>query len=183
MNRNRIVAAFFVAALTGGTALAHGGATGIVLERMEAMKSLAGTMKTLAAMMRGHVKYDADEVRAGGKTIAMHSGRALTSLFPENSIDGPSEARPEIWSNWQEFAGYARQMKLLGEGLSSAADNGPVMTSADSAAMQKSMISGSKLMGDVVIADHIASMPPDGVFTMIAKTCSGCHEKFRLKKN
>ena len=54
---------------------AHGGATGIVRERMEAMEALGDAVKTLAAMMSGETDYDAATVRDKAGTIREHAGR------------------------------------------------------------------------------------------------------------
>ncbi|MCK5745133.1 MAG: cytochrome c, partial [Oricola sp.] len=105
-------------------AYAHGGATGIVKERMDAMGAMGDIVKSLSAMMRGETAYDANAVRDGAETIRRHAGEALTGLFPEGSGGEPSEARAEIWSNWDEFAAMAAQLETLAEGLGRAADNG-----------------------------------------------------------
>jgi cytochrome c556 len=37
--------------------------------------------------------------------------------------------------------------------------------------------------GGSVDAAALAAMPADGVFNMVAQSCSACHTKFRLEKN
>ena len=88
-----------LAKLTAG-AFAHGGATGIVKQRIDGM----------TAMMRGKRPYDADAVSEAAAIIQSHAGPALTDLFPEGSIHGPSEARPDIWTNWSEFQALATRL-------------------------------------------------------------------------
>lgn len=105
-------------------AYAHGSATGIVKERMEAMESMGDAVKKLAAMMRGETEYSAASVKAEAGTIRQHAGEAITKLFPEGSAGEPSEARPEIWSNWDEFSALATQLETLAGGLEAAAGNG-----------------------------------------------------------
>lgn len=34
----------------------------------------------------------------------------------------------------------------------------------------------------MMTAEQLAAMPADGVFNMVAQTCSSCHTKFRLEK-
>jgi len=106
------------------TASAHGGATGIVKERMDAMDAMGKVMKLLSAMMRGETGYDAAAVREGAIILQSHSGDALTKLFPEGSDHDPSEAEPEIWSNWPEFVQYSDKLNLFAVALSEAAGNG-----------------------------------------------------------
>ncbi len=187
-NPMKFAAYAFAALVTigaAGGAIAHGGATGIVKQRMDAMSNLADTMKKLAGMMRGQVPYSPIVVRKSAKKIAGHSGDALTRLFPEGSIKGPSEARHAIWADWDTFKRYSVQMEVLANGLASAANNGLAANSAASGALQDANTEAPEIMRTGAMthdAEKLASMPADGLFTLIARTCSSCHEKFRLKK-
>ncbi|WP_193175433.1 c-type cytochrome [Oricola nitratireducens] len=189
-------------------AYAHGGATGIVKERMEAMESMGDVVKKLSAVMRGETEYDAAAVKAGAETIRKHAGKAITELFPEGSAGGPSEAKPDIWSNWDEFSALAGQLETLAGGLEAAAGNGLMhggrgpgagnmmgqgngMMGSGSGMMRGGMMgsgspmAGGGLMGGAGIpdADALAAMPADGVFAMTVQTCSACHTKFRAEEN
>lgn len=152
-------------------AFGHGDATGIVKERMESMEALQDAAKALGAMMKGATPYDAEAVREHAATIARHSGEALTGKFPEGTGGMPSEAKDEIWSDWDEFSRIAAQLELLAQVLGEAADNG----------LMKDM--GGHAMNHGANPDPamLAAMPADGVFMMIGRTCSACHEKFRQK--
>ncbi|WP_269585434.1 c-type cytochrome [Roseibium sp. Sym1] len=193
------------ALVLGGAAaaLAHGGATGIVKERMDAMDAMGDVMKSLTTIMRGETDYDAETVRKGAGVIRSHSGEALTKLFPEHSIEGPSEAKPEIWSNWQEFETLADQLDLFAAALGKAADNGLAHGAGAGAMGQESMMGGSAMMSEggmmgggsmmtqggmmgtetpMADPEMLAQMPADGIFNMVAQTCSACHSKFRVEK-
>jgi cytochrome c556 len=185
--------------LTGAVvAYAHGGASGVVKERMDAMGEMGDVIKSLSAMMRGETTYDANTVRNGAEVIRSHSGEAMTTLFPEHSTDGPSEAKHEIWTEWEEFTALAGQLQLFATGLGQAADNG-LAHSGNSAGMdQGSMMGGNSMMsqggmmggssmmmgdaGHMADPEMIARMPADGVFNMLVQTCSACHSKFRVEK-
>ncbi len=192
--------------LAGGVAAyAHGGASGVVKERMEAMEDMGDVMKSLSAIMRGDTEYDADAVRKGAEVIGSHSGEALTGLFPEHSLEAPSEAKPEIWTDWDEFSALAEQLGLFASGLGKAADNGLAHGGGGAGMMGgggmmgqgtmmggNSMMSGGGMMGDAPMMgaagqmadpELLAQMPADGVFNMVAQTCSACHSKFRVEKN
>ncbi|WP_346906320.1 cytochrome c [uncultured Roseibium sp.] len=179
--------------LTGAVAAyAHGGASGIIKERMDAMGVMGDVMKSLSAMMRGEQAYDADAVRKGAAAIRSHSGEALTKLFPEHSIEGPSEAKPEIWTDWQAFSDLSDQLGVFATGLEAAADNGLAHGGGGAGMMGAgSMMSGGGMMGSAPMmggagpmADpaQLAQMPADGVFNMVAQTCSACHSRFRVEK-
>ncbi|MCB1383581.1 MAG: cytochrome c [Notoacmeibacter sp.] len=152
-------------------AFGHGKATGIVKERMESMVVLRDAAKALGGMMKGATPYDAEAVRAHAKSIREHSGDALTAKFPEGTGSRPSEARDEIWTEWEEFKRLAGQLESLADGLREAAGNG----------LMKDMSGHSMDHGDHLDPAMLAAMPADGVFMMIGKTCSACHEKFRQK--
>ncbi len=62
-----VTGALLLAGVAG--AFAHGGASGIVKERMDAMDEMGDVMKSLTAIMRGEKDYDADAVREGAAVI------------------------------------------------------------------------------------------------------------------
>lgn len=90
-------------------ALAHQGATGVVRQRMEAMKDTATQMKTIAAMVKGESAMDTEAVAAAAVTISRHAEK-IPELFPQGSISKPSEALPEIWTTWDDFTARADRL-------------------------------------------------------------------------
>lgn len=197
MKRN-MIAAVALAAVTGAgasTAIAHGGASGVVKERMESMRALGDAMKDLTAMMRGQQDYYADRVRTLAGTIDSHSGEALTKLFPKDSLDHPSEALPAIWSDWDRFSALSDQLSTYAQALAAAADNQRPAGDTQGGMMGQGMMhgqgmSGGGMMGGGMMgggqgltAEMLAQMPPDGVFFHLADTCSACHQSFRKKQN
>ena len=199
MRKTNVVAgAAAILLVSGGVAaFAHSGATGIYKERMDGMMAMGKVVKSLSEMMRGDVAYDASAVKDGAKIIESHAGTALTSLFPEGTTEPPSEATDSIWSDWETFEALANQLETYAEGLAAAAENGLAMSGNAQGSMadngnsmmtgnQKGMMGGgSGMMGTtqpMMTAEQLASMPADGVFTMVAQTCSSCHTKFRLEK-
>ncbi len=179
MNENlNLAAALTLGGLTVG-AIAHGGATGFVKERMDAMSAISKAMKTIGQMMQGKEPYDAAAVRLHVATIKSHAGLALTRLFPPDSLQKPSEAKEEIWTNWQEFEVLANQLSVYAEGLEHSADNKRMhIGTYGTDHMRDGMMTSGK-MPDVM---QLSQMPAEGVFNMLAKTCSACHQQFRLKK-
>lgn len=202
MMKNKVfwISAAVLSALSAG-ALAHSGATGIVKQRMDAMSDMGRVVKSLSVMMRGEAPYDADAISEGAVIIKSHAGDAMTSLFPEGSLKKPSVAKPEIWTDWSEFQALAIRLADLADGLELAAGNGLMhggaQTGGRSGMMGKGGMMGtaggmmsdgasgmmSGTMGDAM-ADPamLARMPADGVFNMLARTCSDCHTKFRVEK-
>lgn len=199
MKRKTVVAVALAAALSAGATvvLAHGGASGVVKERMEAMESLGDAMKELTAIMRGQQDYSADSVRTLAGTIESHGGKALTELFPDGSLDHPSEAMPAIWTDWDRFSALAARLSDYAAALAAAADNkrpaggarAGMMGQGQGMMQGQGMANGGMMSGGMMGAgqgptpEMLAQMPPDGVFFHLADTCSACHQSFRKKQN
>ena len=98
-------------------AMAHSGATGIVKERMEAMKDVGAVMKELGAMVKGEVDFDAALVAKRDRDLKSRAAR-IPALFPANSIHGPSEALPQIWHNFEAFSQIAADLESAALALS-----------------------------------------------------------------
>ena len=88
------------------------------------MTAMRDAVADLAPMMQGTVPYDAVQVSEGASVIASHAGDRMLSLFPENSLEGKTYARPEIWSDWQSFAALAAELQTVANALVLAAPNG-----------------------------------------------------------
>ena len=156
---NLVLAVLVVTALGSATALvasAHEGATGVVAQRMNMMKSMGDAMKRLGTMYRGLVAYDADAVREAANVIARHGGSKLTDMVPAGSLEHPSEAVPGIWEDWERFAELAEDLTIRAGALAdaSAPDTGT---------------------GDP---------PPASLaeFRRLGRVCSACHTEFRKEE-
>ncbi|GAB5377796.1 MAG: hypothetical protein AcusKO_42580 [Acuticoccus sp.] len=121
--------------------------------------------------------------------------RRLRASFPEGSLHGPTEAKPEIWDEWDEFVSLANRLRRVADGLVSAAENAPsgdgAMPSMGETTDIESMM-GGRTMADMMggggpemamSADMLAYLPSDRVFAMLSDTCSACHTKFRVEKD
>lgn len=174
-----------IAAVTSSvavTALAHGGATGIVKERMDAMAVMGNSVKAVAPMMRREVDYDAEAVKSAAQVFARHSGEAMTKLFPEGSGGGASEVTPEVWSEWSKFEELAEQLGAYSNGLALAADNGLGTSMGSAGSMMGSSSTDSMMGGTTTPMIDFTSMTADIAFNMVAQTCASCHATFREKE-
>jgi len=190
MKKTTIVAAVLIAG-TAVTAFAHSGATGIVKERMDAMLAMGKAVKTVAPMMRGETAYDAETVRDAARLFQQHAGESMTNLFPEGTGGMPSEAKDEVWTEWDRFAALASQLEEYSEGLERAADNGLGGMGGNTSMGGTSMMGGGSMMGGSTMmgsggmmdAAAIAEMPADAAFAMTTQVCSACHERFRAEED
>ncbi|WP_299202120.1 cytochrome c [uncultured Amphritea sp.] len=181
-----------VTTLTTQQVIAHGGATGVIKERMDLMEGMKDVVKEVSAIYKGEAEYNADTIRNAAETIKTHSGDAMTKLFPEGSVSGHSEAKPLIWEEWQRFKTLADRQVRLADGLYQAADNqesgnaghmmggSGMMGSSDGMMGSGGMMGGNEHMMDD--PEQLAKMPSSAVFQMLTDNCSSCHERYRVEE-
>lgn len=199
------IALAMVASITAGVALAHSGATGIVKVRMDGMAAMQKAVKAITPMMRGQEDYDAEAVGSFATSVEMHSGEAMTRLFPEGTGGKPSEAKDAVWTDCEGFETLAMDLETLGKALKAAADNGlsPHSAGGSGGSMMGmgtmmggqsgtgTMMGGQSAMGGtmgqaaggMMDADMLLPMPADALFTRISQTCSACHTRYRAEAN
>ena len=103
--------------------MAHGGATGVVKERMKMMKAMGKKMRTMKTMLNGKMAYDSQRMARAAKAVA-DAASQMARLFPEGSMHKPTEALPAIWLEWDRFTALGEQLeaeakKLQDESVSS----------------------------------------------------------------
>jgi cytochrome c556 len=186
----------FSLAASSTVVMAHGGATGIVKERMDAMGDMKDSMKEVSDMFKGKAPYDANKVRAAAEVLKGHSGNALTNLFPQGSLQHPTEAKANIWDEWDRFSKLADHLGTLSEGLANAAENKETPTEQKGMMGNSGMMGGGNMMGNghmmgnssmmsghmVHTAEDYGKMPVEMVFKMVTDNCSSCHTRFRKEK-
>ncbi len=100
--------------LVAGVALAETAATDAnVIARQDLMKSFGGAAKTLGGMAGGEVAFDAAAAEAA-KAVLIAGSAEIAAKFEVNAADPGSEAKPDVWTNWDDFA-------LKAKGLNDAA--------------------------------------------------------------
>ena len=104
----------FATALMAASAVwAHGGVKNpAVMARMDGMSAIADSMKVLGGMAKGAVAFDAAAANEAAGVIAVEAAR-IPVLFQVEETDPKSEAKPEIWTNFNDFSDRA---DALGEG-------------------------------------------------------------------
>lgn len=183
-------------------AFGHNGATGIIGERMMGMMMLGEQLKVLAPIADDPGPDDLGKVREAAAMIEMHAGAAMTDLFPEGSIEAPSEAKPAIWQRWEEFAQYSNRLGDLGRELDDAAEAAvlpPAVTTDVAPAAVEPVLSEwdrmdfAGLMG--IATPEVIEIDPTptastgttaavvrtvaAIYADITDTCSSCHAAFR----
>lgn len=112
-----IATALIVTLSLGTVALAHEGVKDpIVAARMDAMSDTGAASKVLGDMARGRADFDADAA-AEAKASLIAIAAELPALFEVNATDPKSEAKPEIWENFDDFTAKAAALGAAAEAL------------------------------------------------------------------
>ena len=88
-----------------------------VQARMDSMVNIADSMKQLGQMWRGAAPFDVDAARTAAAAIAAEAA-ATPDLFAAREDDPKSEARPEIWTAFDDFTAKSAQLRDLAHNLS-----------------------------------------------------------------
>ena len=151
---NFVAAAATATVLAIGAALAHGGATGIVKERMDGMEAMGKALSSVADMFKGITSYNAAEVVNSAEIVGLHA-REMKILFPdtpESRESLVSDAMPAIWQDLEDFLSLAERLEF--------------------ATIQMKTVAQTGSQQDVRAA-----------FAQVAKTCSACHRDYRRPQN
>ncbi|HEY8565752.1 MAG TPA: cytochrome c [Beijerinckiaceae bacterium] len=108
--------------VSGGTASAHEGATGIVKERMDQMEALARAMKRIDQQLKG--KRDPAKIATDAELIRA-AAVAMPALYPPGSRDGHTEATAAVWEKWPAFVAAAQLLAQEAEKLAAEARSAP----------------------------------------------------------
>lgn len=100
--------------MIAGLAIAEGTATDpLVIAQKDLMHSFGGAAKTLGGMAGGKVAFDA-AAAAAAKAALVDGAAKIAVVFEKAGTDPESKAKPEIWTNWDDFL-------AKGKGLGDAA--------------------------------------------------------------
>lgn len=103
-----------------GPVIAHDGATGIIKQRHDAMKSLGQTMKAWKAVLDAGSSSDQAEVKAIADRLAAAAGSRLLALFPKDGPRHMTAAQPIIWTQWDVFDRLAMALDARAVSLAKA---------------------------------------------------------------
>ncbi len=165
-----IIAVLSVFVLGSLYAHAHKGATGVVKQRMDSMKSIAGEMKKLKKQLFSGDALKVEEIKQSAGLIKKHA-EETPALFPKGSTQHPSEAAKAIWKDWEGF-------KKIADELANYADALSVSVANESDPKLKLNIP-DEVITDVEVLKKSA---PQAAFFSLAKTCQDCHKAYRVKK-
>ncbi|HMS96489.1 MAG TPA: cytochrome c [Tabrizicola sp.] len=106
----------FMKAAVIGTILATGGAYAedikptdpSAIAREEVMKMIGQNIGILGDMAGGKTAYDADAAEAAKAALIEATGKIEPAFMEQGAADPASEAKPDIWANWDDFLKKAK---------------------------------------------------------------------------
>ncbi|MFT6304551.1 MAG: cytochrome c556 [Granulosicoccus sp.] len=149
--------------IIAGQIMAHSGAMGIVKERMDGMSILGDHAKSVGNMLKGKTPFQIAVVQEAAQSFVTH-GEQIPNLFPntkESREGAETEALPVIWDNWENFTALATQFTEDSQKLLTL--SGVLSTDSQSAEDQSRAVRAA--------------------FFRSSKSCSACHERFRLDQS
>jgi cytochrome c556 len=94
----------------------------VIAKRLELMKALGPSLKTVSQMLNGQSEFNADAAEQAMLKVADH-GKQLPALFPEGSHVG-TRASELIWSEFDQFTAIYADLEAAGRaGAEAAAAN------------------------------------------------------------
>jgi cytochrome c556 len=112
---------FLFAVMLASPVPAHDGATGIIKERMDAMKALGALTKTMADKIKGN--RNLSSLAQDAREIAAVADR-IPGWFPPGSTQAPTEAAPAIWTSFADFQAKSSALKAEADSLAALASTG-----------------------------------------------------------
>ena len=110
--------------LFAGVAIAEVEATDpVVIAQKDLMKSFGGAMKTLGGMASSEVAFDATAAEAAKATLVTGSAD-IHVKFEKAGNDPASEAKPEIWTNWDDFVKKADALNAAATAVDASSVDG-----------------------------------------------------------
>ncbi|MEM9433812.1 MAG: cytochrome c [Pseudomonadota bacterium] len=117
MKRTTLFLFLSISGVIASTALAHQGVKDPqVMARMHTMKAIGEAVKVLGDMAKGVRAFDIVASQEALDDIARHA-RETPALFAPEADDPKSEARPEIWQNFEDFTRKSKELESISVSL------------------------------------------------------------------
>jgi cytochrome c556 len=122
----------------------------VISYRQDVMRANGAHLGAIADILKYSLPYQAN-IETHAKALSLGAS-LIESAFKDKVTEGPTDAKPEIWQNWDKFVKYADDLESTSDSLAKVAAGG-----GDSGAI------GAEL--------H-----------KVAHACKQCHEDFRKPK-
>ncbi|WP_260294211.1 c-type cytochrome [Sedimenticola hydrogenitrophicus] len=127
MNKRLMQTALITCLLASGAASTSGMAQESTQAAIDFRASVMTTFKwyvqPMGAMAKGKIPFDAARFKSRAEGLANATRLDVSEGFPEGSIE-ESDAKPEIWDNWDEFLSNYRNLQDEADKLQQVAATG-----------------------------------------------------------
>jgi len=108
----KLIKAFTIGAvLAAGAAFAQDAPTDPnAIARSELMKAVGANTGILGNMASGKEAYDAAKAEGAKAALVDAAGKIEATYMEQGAADPASEAKPEIWANWDDFLVKAKAL-------------------------------------------------------------------------
>jgi len=142
-----------IGSATIAAAFAHGGATGIVKERMDGMMAMGKALTSVGDMFKGKSEFNPEKIAAAADIVKLHAVN-IDKLFPDTKASRTgkgTEALPTVWNDRDGFLAIAVELEKRADELNAIAATGD---------KRKIRIG----------------------FAKVSKSCASCHTDYRKPK-
>ncbi|VDC27239.1 c-type cytochrome [Pseudogemmobacter humi] len=94
------------------------------IARANVMKEVGKNTKILGEMAQGKTAFDAAAAEAAKAALIAAAAAAPAAFEVQGAEDPVSEARPEIWTGWEDFTAKATDLRVAAEGVDTASADG-----------------------------------------------------------
>ena len=123
MTKSQIL--FALCALSASVPAANAGELEDVVEyRQAAMNVLSWNLGHMAAMVKGEVPFDKAAFSQYAQDLSTAASLRILDGFPEDSVSDDSDAKDEIWLDWDDFEAKFGKMREASTALNKAAEGG-----------------------------------------------------------
>ena len=93
----------------------------VISYRQKVMGSIGANMGAIGDILKFSLPYTANIARHAGQINTAAS--LITSAFEQNLAEGMTDAKSEIWNNWDEFEKFAQDLESAAGDLARAAES------------------------------------------------------------
>jgi cytochrome c556 len=110
--------------MVGGIALAESKAADPdVHARQNLMQSNGGAVGALGGMAKGEAAFDAAAAEAAKQQLITNAA-GIAAAFTNNASDPEARAKPDVWTNWDDFAAKAAALGAAAAALDASSLDG-----------------------------------------------------------
>lgn len=91
--------------------------------RQRLMKGQGASMGSIGDYLKNRLDYGSEHIATHASNIAGYA-KLIPDAFEKEITQGKTDAKPEVWSNWDDFVSKANALESAANELASAASGG-----------------------------------------------------------